>query len=413
MLGEFYRFVVYNGTDQTFDYTDSARIEAVFTPWTITDGEMEQLAMQTGSLIDAGDTTVASGAFKEGGADYENTDLAMGFTGTLYIKNNTTLNDVATGDVSLYLEISTDGTRWPSESTDVLSAPPDELIHLVTIDVEGGDVDDIEMENFQFGPRTTTNTGGMKPHVGIPLESQHPLVDGLVSAIVMNESAGNIVYDLSKNKAKGTVTGATWTAGDDGTVLTFNGSSDNIQVLPVPLVNPPFTMFVKYKPAVSASWKGVMSLNAGSSNHYTIHQMTLGGVYFVARDTGTDDRLIFANGYVLNEWNTAGYIVASDSSRYGYCNGVMSSEDTTTVNPNDFTAFEIGESAGSNFQGEIACAYLYDRVLTIDELSQLELDPYQMFRREPWELWSYVAAAGGLDIPIAMYHYLHNVGSNL
>lgn len=116
MLPEFYRFRVVNNTDQTFTYDSDARIELHITPWKMTSGAMAQgtIISDTTAFLNTGETIIATGE-SEGGVKDNTSDLFIGFTGTFYGKADVTSTD---GTLDLYMEFSTDNSRWPSDGTD-------------------------------------------------------------------------------------------------------------------------------------------------------------------------------------------------------------------------------------------------------------------------------------------------------
>lgn len=116
MLPEFFRFRVRNETDQTFTYDDAARIELHITPWKMTSGAMAQgtILSDTTDFLNTGGTLSANAETE--GAVYDNTTLLhIGFTGTFYCKADVTSTD---GTMDLYMEFSTDNSRWPSDLAD-------------------------------------------------------------------------------------------------------------------------------------------------------------------------------------------------------------------------------------------------------------------------------------------------------
>jgi hypothetical protein len=116
MLPEFYRFRVRNETDQTFTYDNQARIEVHITPWKMTSGAMAQgtIISDTTDFLNTGENVAANGEVE--GASHDNTTLLhIGFTGTFYAKADQNSTD---GTLDLYMEISTDNSRWPSDLAD-------------------------------------------------------------------------------------------------------------------------------------------------------------------------------------------------------------------------------------------------------------------------------------------------------
>lgn len=116
MLPKFYRFRVKNSTDQTFTHNNDARIELHITPWKMTSGAMAQgtIISDTDDFL-AADGSLAAAAETEGAVIDNTSNLHIGFTGTFYGKADVTSTD---GTLDLYMEFSTDNSRWPSDMAD-------------------------------------------------------------------------------------------------------------------------------------------------------------------------------------------------------------------------------------------------------------------------------------------------------
>ena len=76
-----------------------------------------------------------------------------------------------------------------------------------------------------------------------------PLEVGLVLDLKFNEYAGLVLHDYSDERNHGTITGATWSAGNGGGALTFNGVGDEVvNNAPTNLpggANDEFTIFIE------------------------------------------------------------------------------------------------------------------------------------------------------------------------
>lgn len=146
MLPEFYRFRVVNNTDQTFTYDNAARIELHITPWKMTSGAMAQgtIISDTADFLTTAGSLAASSE-TEGAVVDNTTNLFIGFTGTFYGKADVTSTD---GSLDLYMEISTDNSRWPSDMADfdiVLHC-----IHLASLQFSTDAVDEDAAVNVVF-----------------------------------------------------------------------------------------------------------------------------------------------------------------------------------------------------------------------------------------------------------------------
>ena len=116
MLPEFYRFRVRNSTDQTFTFDSAARIEVHVTPWKMVSGAMFQgtIILDTTAFLNTGGSLTATSE-TEGTVIDNTSNLFIGFTGTFYCKAAVSSTD---GTMDLYMEISTDDARWPSDLAD-------------------------------------------------------------------------------------------------------------------------------------------------------------------------------------------------------------------------------------------------------------------------------------------------------
>lgn len=146
MLSEFYRFRIRNSTDQTFTYDNAARIEVHLTPWKMTAGAMAQGAI----ISDTTDLLNASGAIAAAaeaeGAVHDNTSLLhIGFTGTFYAIADVNSTD---GSLDLYMEMSVDGSRWPSDAADFDITKHCILLAQLIFSTDAEDED--AMVNFQY-----------------------------------------------------------------------------------------------------------------------------------------------------------------------------------------------------------------------------------------------------------------------
>jgi len=139
MLPEFYRFRVKNSTDQTFTYDNAARIELHITPWKMTSGAMAQgtIISDTTAFLDSAGT-LAADAETEGDVHDNTSNLYIGFTGTFYCKADVTSTD---GTMDLYMEVSTDNSRWPSDLADFDITTDCILIAKLTLSTDAEDED--------------------------------------------------------------------------------------------------------------------------------------------------------------------------------------------------------------------------------------------------------------------------------
>ena len=139
MLPEFYRFRVVNNTDQTLTYNSAARVELHVTPWKMTAGAMAQgtIISDTADFLTT-DGSIAAAAQVEGAVVDNTTNLHIGFTGTFYVKADVNSTD---GTVDLYIEVSTDNSRWPSDLADFDVTTDCILLGKLTLSTDAEDED--------------------------------------------------------------------------------------------------------------------------------------------------------------------------------------------------------------------------------------------------------------------------------
>jgi hypothetical protein len=247
-----------------------------------------------------------------------------------------------------------------------------------------------------------------KPPLGSLINWSHPLSRGLMGCWLMNEGSGNRISDLSGNGNHGILmNGPLWVPGKVGQALSFNGVDDSVNLGNHPSLNLPnaFTIAVWVNQTSLVNWSGIISK---SNINYLLLIGQPGTPYLVAqvggieKNTGSGTETILPN----NEWH---FLVGTFDGTYlrYYYDGVREGLETATGGNVDTTTADayISDWDYSNkFNGLIDGVRIYNRALSAKEIRWLYAQPYAMFERRP--VWmDYVAAAGGLSIPVAMDHY--------
>jgi len=253
----------------------------------------------------------------------------------------------------------------------------------------------------------------LKPPVGAVLNKHHPLAKGLVGAWLFNEGRGKRAYDRSGNGNNATLlANASWSVSTKGTALDstsagatllyspsidITGDQVGIVVGLIPNFNPsgsPDTTYFVFDGdrdnvgqfrlmyANTNTWR--FRVHASSSLNYN-HSGQTGAKEFVqiaAIYDGAEQR-IYENERALGS-------------------GLANSGNIKSNTGNDRAIGAQGDGSSEPFDGDIVYAYLFDRAPTASEILSLHLDPYQMFRPDPIELWTYEAAGAGSVVPIIM-----------
>jgi hypothetical protein len=146
MLAKYFRFHVYNDTDQTITYNDGGRIEVEWIPWYYSGGAVAFAAevSQTTDFLDTGESVAASNAV-EGAVVDNSSNVYVGLKGTFYIQADVTSTD---GAMYLYLEESTDNARWPSDLDDY--DVQEDLIFVTALELTTDAADEDRAVNFEL-----------------------------------------------------------------------------------------------------------------------------------------------------------------------------------------------------------------------------------------------------------------------
>jgi hypothetical protein len=256
----------------------------------------------------------------------------------------------------------------------------------------------------------------LKPPVGTVLNKHHPLARGLSGAWIFNEGRGLYAYDSSGYNGIGTrMGGATFNNGNavfDGAVGSY------IKVPDADLYSAgtgPITIVVFANPLSFVGEPAFFTKYTDTSpfdGEYYFSYLVTGKMFFQLLSVGLTYRIKITSSLVsfVNRWNH--YVArfpggTSKDDLDVFLNGVkdpaptrvLNDTYTGTVNRASFVTIGGGfvddPSYDSYFNGTIAYAYFYRRYLTDDEIRSIYRDPYQMFRPDPYELWtSYEAPSG-------------------
>ena len=189
---------------------------------------------------------------------------------------------------------------------------------------------------------------------------------GLVGYWPMNEGRGTKAGDSSGQGNTGTITGATWINGKRGGALSFNGSSNWVNISNSTTLNQAnFTAFAWFKTTSSSDQKII-------SNNISYHQLqTLNGHLRICVNGCTEGSTIVND----NKWHLA-VVVGDATSIRAYLDGNSTAEITQSVSSNDMTGtFSIGKVGNGDssypFNGLIDDVRIYNRALTAAEIQNL------------------------------------------
>jgi len=260
-------------------------------------------------------------------------------------------------------------------------------------------------------------TWHQKPPLGRRLNHAHPLAKGLEAVYLINEQSGYLVNDLTRQH-NGIYSDSNIKRCTQG----LNFVKDSASQVDLGNFHP-------------AGWKGI-SLFAGvtyvdpsdpdecsifgfyefSKGCFLVRVLTATGkldTFTMVKDEAGYTNQVYDDIILTSDFQTIA-VTQDTICQNAYRNGIKSSQNVITgniIHPDvpDLYTFKLGgtghQEAADAWSGDIEYLYLWkDRKLTDNEVAQLHANPYAMFQPDP--IWLFGQA--GLDIPIAMYHYINH-----
>lgn len=266
-----------------------------------------------------------------------------------------------------------------------------------------------------------------KPPAGVMDDPFHPLSQGCVCHLLMNEGAGSLVYDVSGHGNHGTlknmlpnVQGSGWGGSRFGVGLYFDSSNDHVEVPHDPSIKTEnsFSYSLWFNAKVGCATGGLISkaqicgsksydsfsLYVRSSNPYLRAIVSDGDGAHIQYTEYTTDIRDGTWHHAVVVWNEKVH------TQYLYVDGIIRDYDQNNniSDINNTQSVLIGKNIFTGpenlfFQGSIDDVRFYNRILNVEEIKQLYYDPFCNLLQVPiWQLYSPVV---GLSIPVAMHHY--------
>jgi len=243
----------------------------------------------------------------------------------------------------------------------------------------------------------------LKPPKGRLLKlSGHPLAKGLVGYWLMNEGSGNIVNDLSGNGNSGTlVANASWVPGKFGPAINLDGTGDLINCGNINMQGwSEISIVVFAKHDSSGSDEHTLASN---------YDGTTATILFRIEPSDDSVEIFFVTDVVKNiactDLNVTPNVVHQiamtyDGTMRAYLNGVVSSTTISSgalkniATANNFYLGASPHTASDNLTGNIEFALLYNRGLSASEIVSININPFQMVRRDNLPIIVGAAASG-------------------
>jgi len=238
--------------------------------------------------------------------------------------------------------------------------------------------------------------GLQKPPLGVGIDREHRLGQGLVGCWPFNEGAGRSVMDQAGRGHGVVTTGDTaWTPTDRGTTMKFttagaayvvckdaNGSHNDSAVF-CDLSYSISVLFYPTNPAGSS--QDIVSRVTKTGGAFAGWYMYLNGgrLYFIIA-SGSSEKAVYtyANSLVLGNW----YIATCQPCRAIWLNGRNRTQSASSpIAPSVSTerlVFGARHAWGNYyvFDGLIASVWIHHRLLTDAEICRLHAEPFGMFK---------------------------------
>jgi len=254
-----------------------------------------------------------------------------------------------------------------------------------------------------------------KPPLGVQINwARAPR--GLLGFWLLNERDGNVIYDLSGNGYKGTLTNMAfpststsgWNVGPDGSAIAFDASDDYILNTQIPKesLQGDFTIVVRAKADITSGISSALCGTRSSQDSGWAAKAEqwndtgkVGFTYYGVADYTT-------NIATPTDWATFGFVHRTADGKVDvYVDGEHEELSIGSLNTSGmYDGLVLGASYRNEeflnyLDGAISYACLFQRALTAEEVWVFTRRPYAML---DWPLPFSVAVAG---IPMQMMHY--------
>lgn len=260
-----------------------------------------------------------------------------------------------------------------------------------------------------------------KPSPSVMDDPLHPLSQGCVCHLLMNEGAGSLAYDVSGHGNHGALKsmspnaqGSGWGGSKFGGGLGFDGSNDYVDCGSDASLD--ITGALTIETWVKTSFTGVQSPNylgivtkgeyddANADYAFGIRALATSQLYLYWKAGGTYyGASIVHSGLDDQRWHHIAGVRNSSYDLELFVDGISIGTNTNNIAPVDGgLSAKIGKGKYF-FNGMTDGVRIYNRELSVEEIKQLYHDPFCNSLQVPaWQLYSPVV---GLSIPVAMHYY--------
>ena len=234
----------------------------------------------------------------------------------------------------------------------------------------------------------TRGWGYRKPPLGARLNRSHQLAQGLVGYWVMNEMGGTTLID-SAGINTGTLTnGPTWTAGQFGPTVNFDGANDSVNIADNPSLDLGNTgalvLWVNASDWANNPFLVAKSGGTNATTNYRLEQYL--GTLYITLGNGTDFSQVGKTwAPATNTWYmVTGIWNGVDQNLYVDAALLVSAGSQAIVPAGNTNIVEIGDainhSGTRRFTGRIDNVRIYNRALSPQEIRWLYQEPFADFQ---------------------------------
>jgi hypothetical protein len=239
---------------------------------------------------------------------------------------------------------------------------------------------------------------------------------GLVAAYSFDEGAGATATDTSGSGHHGAIANATWTAGQHGGGLSFNGTNSSVDLGALgTFYQQGFTLEAWVQKASSKKDVGIVGTWVGSGPVLWVDH--LGGDYQLTLGSSLSSYLDSGRMPVAGQWQYLAATFDGAVARF-YIDGAEVANRTVTSSVGTSNSWRIGaygSSAGNFFDGVLDDVRIYNRALTASEVQGDMNDPVPSPDTTPPSAPGQLAASGTIgeaalnwqpaidDVDVALY----------
>lgn len=189
----------------------------------------------------------------------------------------------------------------------------------------------------------------------------------------------------------------------------FTAASSQYLIDDAIVKSPPLTFFViGTRGSTAATNRALMSIGAGTADAHLLYITGNGELAMYSRQaSGTAGQALSATGAIgsaTTVYSMCG-VVSSNASRKVYIDGTLRGTNTTSVAAASSSKQTVGGYylsgamvADIYAEGNIVFAGAWNRELSLDEIVELQRNPWQVFKRQPKALYFDLPAGGGVSV---------------